>query len=101
EAKLEQGVDRDRVGVSIATAGGGLQSVVETANTLQERGPSRVSPFFVTMYIANAASGLVSLRWGFRGPSLTHVSACASRSHSGGGAAGAITRGPGDGMGGG
>jgi 3-oxoacyl-[acyl-carrier-protein] synthase II len=93
EAKLETGVDRDRVGVSIATAAGGLQSVVDTANTLQERGPSRVSPFFVTMYIANAASGLVSLRWGFRGPSLTHVSACASSSHSLGEAAEAIKRG--------
>jgi 3-oxoacyl-[acyl-carrier-protein] synthase II len=93
EAKLETGIDRDRVGVSIATAAGGLQSVVETANTLQERGPSRVSPFFVTMYIANAASGLVSLRWGFRGPSLTHVSACASSSHAVGEAAEAIKRG--------
>ena len=93
EAKLETGIDRDRVGVSIATAAGGLQSVVDTANTLQERGPSRVSPFFVTMYIANAASGLVSLRWGFRGPSLTHVSACASSSHSVGEAAEAIKRG--------
>jgi 3-oxoacyl-[acyl-carrier-protein] synthase II len=93
EAKLETGTDRDRVGVSIATAAGGLQSVVDTANTLQERGPNRVSPFFVTMYIANAASGLVSLRWGFRGPSLTHVSACASSSHSVGEAAEAIKRG--------
>jgi 3-oxoacyl-[acyl-carrier-protein] synthase II len=93
EAKLETGIDRDRVGVSIATAAGGLQSVVDTANTLQERGPDRVSPFFVTMYIANAASGLVSLRWGFRGPSLTHVSACASSSHSVGEAAEAIKRG--------
>ena len=93
EAKLVAGIDRDRVGVSIATAAGGLQSVVDTANTLQERGPSRVSPFFVTMYIANAASGLVSLRWGFRGPSLTHVSACASSSHSLGEAAEAIRRG--------
>jgi 3-oxoacyl-[acyl-carrier-protein] synthase II len=45
------------------------------------------------MYIANAASGLVSLRWGFRGPSLTHVSACASSSHSVGEAAEAIKRG--------
>jgi 3-oxoacyl-[acyl-carrier-protein] synthase II len=93
EAKLETGIDRDRVGVSIATAAGGLQSVVDTANTLQERGPNRVSPFFVTMYIANAASGQVSLRWGFRGPSLTHVSACASSSHSVGEAAEAIKRG--------
>ena len=93
EAKLETGIDRDRVGVSIATAAGGLQSVVDTANTLRERGPDRVSPFFVTMYIANAASGLVSLRWGFRGPSLTHVSACASSSHSVGEAAEAIKRG--------
>jgi len=98
EAKLETGVDRDRVGVSIATAAGGLQSVVDTANTLRERGPSRVSPFFVTMYIANAASGLVSLRWGFRGPSLTHVSACASSSHSLGEAAEAIKRGQVDAM---
>ena len=93
EAKLETGIDRDRVGVSIATAAGGLESVVDTANTLRERGPNRVSPFFVTMYIANAASGLVSLRWGFRGPSLTHVSACASSSHSVGEAAEAIKRG--------
>ncbi len=98
EAKLETGVDRDRVGVSIATAAGGLQSVVDTANTLRERGPSRVSPFFVTMYIANAASGLVSLRWAFRGPSLTHVSACASSSHSLGEAAEAIKRGQVDAM---
>jgi 3-oxoacyl-[acyl-carrier-protein] synthase II len=93
DAKLDASVDRDRVGVSIATAAGGLESVIDTANTLKERGPSRVSPFFVTMYIANAASGLVSLRWGFRGPSLTHVSACASSSHSLGEAAEAIKRG--------
>lgn len=93
DAKLEATTDRDRVGVSIATAAGGLESVIDTAETLRERGPSRVSPFFVTMYIANAASGLVSLRWGFRGPSLTHVSACASSSHSLGEAAEAIKRG--------
>ena len=94
DAKLDATpVDRDKVGVSIATAAGGLESVVDTANTLKDRGPSRVSPFFVTMYIANAASGLVSLRWGFRGPSLTHVSACASSSHSLGEAAEAIKRG--------
>jgi 3-oxoacyl-[acyl-carrier-protein] synthase II len=93
DAKLDRATDHDRVGVSIATAAGGLQSVIDTANTLKERGPSRVSPFFVTMYIANAASGLVSLRWGFRGPSLTHVSACASSSHSLGEAAAAIKRG--------
>jgi 3-oxoacyl-[acyl-carrier-protein] synthase II len=93
DAKLDATTDHDRVGVSIATAAGGLHSVIDTANTLHERGPSRVSPFFVTMYIANAASGLVSLRWGFRGPSLTHVSACASSSHSLGEAAEAIKRG--------
>jgi 3-oxoacyl-[acyl-carrier-protein] synthase II len=93
DAKLDATTDRDRVGVSIATAAGGLASVVDTAITLHERGPSRVSPFFVTSYIANAASGLVSLRWGFRGPSLTHVSACASSSHSLGEAAEAIKRG--------
>jgi len=93
DAKLDATTDRDRVGVSIATAAGGLQSILDTAITLHDRGPSRVSPFFVTMYIPNAASGLVSLRWGFRGPSLTHVSACASSSHSLGEAAEAIKRG--------
>lgn len=96
DAKLDATTDRDRVGVSIATAAGGLASVVDTAITLHERGPSRVSPFFVTSYIANAASGLVSLRWGFRGPNLTHVSACASSSHSLGEAAEAIKRGQAD-----
>src|SRR5687767_15377349 len=58
DAKLDATSDRDRVGVSIATAAGGLASVVDTAITLHERGPSRVSPFFVTSYIANPASGL-------------------------------------------
>ena len=63
---------------------------------MEKRGPSRLSPFLITMVIANAASGQVAMEFGLKGPSLTHVSACASSSHAIGEAGDIIRRGQAD-----
>jgi beta-ketoacyl-acyl-carrier-protein synthase II len=70
--------DAARVGVIISSAIGGLNSTMDTANTLRESGPRRVSPFAIPMLMANGAAGMVSIDYGFRGPSLSVASACAS-----------------------
>ena len=91
-------VDRDRVGVTIGTGIGGLGTLSENDRILQSRGPRRVSPFLIPMVIGNIASGLVSLRYGLRGPNLCHVSACATGTHGIGEALRMIQRGDADAM---
>src|SRR5262249_37834145 len=61
---------------------GGLGTIEDTHRTLTERGPRRVSPFFVPSVIGNLAPGQVSIRFGFRGPNFAPVSACATGNHS-------------------
>jgi 3-oxoacyl-[acyl-carrier-protein] synthase II len=68
----------DRVGVTIATALGGIDVVDDEASELFGEGPPRVSPFLLPMLIANMASSAVSIRFALRGPSNTSVGACAS-----------------------
>src|SRR2546427_332921 len=75
-------VDLRRVGAIIGTGTGGLQTFEENARALFEKGPSRVSPFFVPMYMPNVAAALVSMRYGAKGPNYCTVSACASSAHS-------------------
>jgi 3-oxoacyl-[acyl-carrier-protein] synthase II len=75
-------VDRQRVGVLMGTGTGGLQTFEENCRALFEKGPSRVSPFFVPMYMANVAAALISMRYGVKGPNYCTVSACASSAHS-------------------
>lgn len=75
-------VDPLRAGVIIASGIGGMMTFEEQHGKLVERGPSRVSPMFIPMMIADMASGLVSIRHGFRGPNYTTVSACASSGHA-------------------
>ncbi|HQX64144.1 MAG TPA: beta-ketoacyl synthase N-terminal-like domain-containing protein, partial [Thermomicrobiales bacterium] len=70
--------NRDRVGVVIGSAMGGMETLESGFATLATRGPNRVSPFFVPMMLADMASGIVSIRLGARGPNLATVSACAS-----------------------
>jgi 3-oxoacyl-[acyl-carrier-protein] synthase II len=82
DAKLETFPDHERVGTAIATGVGGLETLVKEVLLMEERGPSRLSPFLVPMLMANAASAQVSMQFGLKGPSLTHVSACASSSHA-------------------
>lgn len=79
--------DRDRTGVLIGAGIGGLPGICDTSVILHERGPRRVSPFFIAANLINLASGQVSIRFGFRGPNHAVVTACASGAHAIGDAA--------------
>jgi len=78
---------RLRTGVMLGSGIGGLQSIAETAITLKERGPRRVSPFFIPGALINLASGQVSIRYGFKGPNHAVVTACSTGAHAIGDAA--------------
>ncbi|HYI16343.1 MAG TPA: beta-ketoacyl-ACP synthase II, partial [Thermomicrobiales bacterium] len=86
----------ERVGVIIGTAMGGIGTFEDGVRTLQTRGPSRVSPFFVPMMLPDMATGIVSIQLGAKGPNLATVSACASAAHAIGEAAATIRRGDAD-----
>jgi len=75
-------LDPKRVGVIIGTGTGGIATFEENMRAYVEKGPDRVSPFFVPMFMANVASALVSMRYGFQGPNFATVSACASSGHA-------------------
>ena len=75
-------LDPKRVGVIIGTGTGGIATFEENMRAYVEKGPDRVSPFFVPMFMANVASALVSMRYGFQGPNYSTVSACASSGHA-------------------
>src|SRR2546430_14015981 len=75
-------MNRKRVGILIGRATGGLKTFEENCRALFEKGPSRVSPFFVPMYMPNVAAALISMRYGANGPNYCTVSACASSAHS-------------------
>jgi 3-oxoacyl-[acyl-carrier-protein] synthase II len=85
-----------RVGAIVATAIGGLETIEEGMATLLERGPSRVSPFFMPMMLPNMASGNVAIAVGALGPNYAPVSACASAAHAIGEATEIIRRGDAD-----
>ena len=71
-------LDLDRVGVTIGTGVGGIQTLEEQHSVIENKSARRVSPHFVPKMIANIAGGHLSIRWGFRGPNQTVTSACAS-----------------------
>jgi len=74
--------DRDRIGVAIGSGIGGIHTFIQNDRVYVERGPSRVSPFFIPMTLANMAAGVVAIHHGLRGPNLCHVTACASGAHA-------------------
>jgi len=74
--------DATRIGVIIGTGIGGIATFEEQTELFLAKGPSRVSPFFIPMMIANMASGQVSIQFGLKGPNTTTVSACASGAHA-------------------
>ena len=79
---LESKYDPYRVGVIIGTGIGGLKDIEDQTITLYQKGARRVSPFFIPYGISNMASGLVAIRWGFKGPNYSVVSACATGNHA-------------------
>jgi 3-oxoacyl-[acyl-carrier-protein] synthase II len=78
---------RERTGVQIGSGIGGLIGITEGALTLHERGPRRLSPFFIPANLINLASGHVSIKFGFKGPNMSGVTACSTGAHAIGDAA--------------
>ena len=74
--------DAERVGVIIGTGLGGLPTLEKYHSVYLERGPGRISPFFIPMLIANEAPGHVAIQYGMKGPNLSIVTACATGAHS-------------------
>ncbi len=87
---------RERTGVLIGSGIGGFQRIAENALLLHEKGPKKISPFFVPMSLINEASGLVSVRHGFKGPCHSVVTACATGANALGDAARLIQYGDAD-----
>ena len=84
QAALDNGsnVDPDRMGVIIGSGIGGLKAFEEQHDVYRERGQSKISPFFIPMFIADIAAGIVSMRFNAKGPNYATVSACATSAHA-------------------
>ena len=89
-------VDKDRFGILVGSGIGGITTLLESHKVLLEKGPDRVSPFFIPMLIVNMASGLLSMRFGAKGPNSSVVTACATGNHAIGDAMRIIQRGDAD-----
>src|SRR5688500_2455020 len=76
------GYDKERTGVILGSGIGGLKSFEEQHDVYRDRGPSKISPFFIPMFIADIASGIVSMRFNAKGPNYATVSACATSAHA-------------------
>src|SRR3954467_9822922 len=74
--------DPDRIGVILGSGIGGLKSFEEQHDVYRERGQSKISPFFIPMFIADIAAGIVSMRFNAKGPNYATVSACATSAHA-------------------
>ena len=84
DANLENqtGIDPDRIGVIIGSGIGGLKAFEEQHDVYRERGQTKISPFFIPMFIADIAAGIVSMRFNAKGPNYATVSACATSAHA-------------------
>jgi 3-oxoacyl-[acyl-carrier-protein] synthase II len=85
--KAESEEQKERTGVLIGSGIGGLQAIYDASILLKERGPRRISPFFIPSALINLASGQVSIRHGFKGPNHAVVTACSTGAHAIGDAA--------------
>jgi 3-oxoacyl-[acyl-carrier-protein] synthase II len=89
-------VDATRFGVLVGSGIGGIETLLDNYETLRTKGPDRVSPFFIPMIIVNMASGVISMRFGAKGPNSSVVTACATGNHAIGDAMRIIERGDAD-----
>lgn len=76
------GLDPDRIGVIVGSGIGGLKSFEEQHDVYREMGPGKISPFFIPMFIADIAAGIVSMQFNAKGPNYATVSACATSAHA-------------------
>ncbi len=95
-AGAPEGVAPERFGVIFGSGIGGISTMEAQHDQLKARGPGRVSPFFIPMFIPDIAAGLISIRFGAKGPNYATVSACASGAHAIGDAFRFIERGDAD-----
>jgi 3-oxoacyl-[acyl-carrier-protein] synthase II len=79
---IDANIDNESVGVIVSSGIGGMETFERENRKLIEKGPSRISPFFIPMMIADIAPGHISMQYGFKGPNYAIVSACASSSHA-------------------
>lgn len=79
---MQSGIRPERIGVYVGSGIGGIQTLVTEDQKLHERGPSRVSPLFIPMMISNMAAGAITIKYGFKGPCLPVVTACATSTNS-------------------
>ena len=93
DAKFNSTVDKDRVGVVLGSGMGSLDPVIENVNVFNERGPYRVSPFFVPMMLSDTPAAMISIAHGFRGPNMSVQTACATGNNVVGEAAKIVQRG--------
>ncbi|WP_031515309.1 beta-ketoacyl-ACP synthase II [Desulfofalx alkaliphila] len=75
-------IKKDRVGVIIGSGIGGMETLWDQAQVLQNKGPGRISPFLVPMMIANMGAGQVAITYGLQGPNITAITACASSNNA-------------------
>jgi 3-oxoacyl-[acyl-carrier-protein] synthase II len=101
EAVKDSGLDlgalnKERAGVYIGSGIGGIQTIETNKEILMQKGPDRISPFFLPACIANLAAGQVSIKFGFKGPNLANCTACATGTHAIGDSTRIIQRGEAD-----
>ena len=83
DSKLDlDNIDKRRVGVILGSGVGGIETLESEHTKLMEKGPRRVSPFFIPMMISNMGPGQITMTYGFKGPSFTITTACASGNHA-------------------
>ena len=88
--------EKIRIGVSVGSGIGGLETIYNGSLTLKERGAKKISPFFIPSSLINLLSGQISIKYGFKGPNHSVVTACATGAHSIGDASEMIKRGAAD-----
>ena len=95
DAGLEEVSEADKlkIGVSVGSGIGGLETIYEGSITVDEKGPRKLSPFFIPSSLVNLLSGQISIKYGFKGPNHSVVTACATGAHSIGDAGEMIKRG--------